>query len=133
MLVPAVVAASVSPVKNVPPLIDTVAEASVVLSTSLTVAPDDSVTAAACSVYDAVGATLLSTGALSTAVMLIVLLAGALLAVPLFTTQLTVRLASVPKSVGFWLLEEKVTDSSAVWYCATVAIPFSVSSPVAAL
>src|SRR5664279_2951248 len=132
MLVPAVVAASTSPDSN-PPVIDTVAEASVVLSTSLTVAPDDSVTAAACSVYDAVGATLLSTGALSTAVMLIVLVAGALLAVPLFTTQLMLRLVSAPKSVGFRLLEEKVTDSSAAWYCATVAVPFSVNTPVAAL
>src|SRR5271169_1906330 len=115
MLVPAVVAASVSPVKNVPPVIDTVAEASVVLSTSLTVAPDDSVTGAACSVYDAVGATLLSTGALSTAVMLIVLVAGALFSVPSFTTQLMLRLVSAPKLVGFWLLEEYWTSSSNVW------------------
>src|ERR1019366_4139314 len=105
MRVPAVVAASTSPDSN-PPVIDTVAEASVVLSTSLTVAPDDSVTAAACSVYDAVGATLLSTGALSTAVMLIV---------PSFTTQLMLRLVSAPKLVGFWLLEEYVTLSRTAW------------------
>src|SRR5271169_3067834 len=115
MLVPAVVAASVSPVKNVPPLIDTVAEASVVLSTSLTVAPDDSVTAAPCSVYDAVAATLAMTGALSTAVMLIVLVAGVLFSVPSFTTQLMLRLVSAPKLVGFWLLEEYVTLSRTAW------------------
>src|SRR5664279_322539 len=114
MLVPAVVAASTSPDSN-PPVIDTVAEASVVLSTSLTFAPDDSVTAAACSVYDAVGATLLSTGALSTAVMLIVLVAGVLLSVPSFTTQLMLRLVSAPKLVGFWLLEEYVTLSRTAW------------------
>ena len=46
MLVPAVVAASTSPVKK-PLLIDTDAKASVWLSTSLTVAAGDSVTGAA--------------------------------------------------------------------------------------
>ena len=59
--------------------------------------------------------TLAMTGALSTAVMLIVLVAGVLFSVPSFTTQLMLRLVSAPKLVGFWLLEEYVTLSSTAW------------------
>ena len=47
MLVPVVVAASVSPVKSVPLLIDTDPETRLALSGSLTVVPDDNVVAAA--------------------------------------------------------------------------------------
>jgi Kef-type K+ transport system membrane component KefB len=59
--------------------------------------------------------TLAMTGALSTAVMLIVLVAGVLLSVPSFTTQLMLRLVSAPKLVGFWLLEEYLTLSRTAW------------------
>ena len=96
-------------------MIDTVAEASVVLSTSLTVAPDDSVTAAACSVYDAVGATLLSVGALLIAVMLIVLVGQGAVQRAVVHHPAELRLGSAPKLVGFWLLEEYVTLSSTAW------------------
>src|SRR6266571_1736190 len=115
MPVPVTLAASVSPVKNVPPLIDTVADASVVLLTSLTVSHDDSVTAGLASVYDALAATLPSTGAWYTAVMLTVVVAVVLFKVPSFTTQLMLRLLSAPKLVGFWLLDEYVTLSSTCW------------------
>jgi len=47
MLVPVVTAASVSPVRNVPLLIDTVPETRLALSGSLTVVPDDNVVAVA--------------------------------------------------------------------------------------
>ena len=53
------------------------------------------------------------TGASLTAVMLIVVVARLLLCGPSLTTQLMVRLVSVPKLVGLWLLEENVIDSSA--------------------
>src|SRR4051812_47166226 len=115
MLVPATFAASVSPAKNVPPVIDTVADESVVLSASLTVSPDDSVTAGLAAAYDALAATLPSTGAWSVAVMLTVVVAVVLLTVPSFATQLIVRVLSAPKLVGFWLLDEYVTLSSTCW------------------
>src|SRR4051794_35884836 len=115
MLVPATLAASVSPLKNVAPVIDTVADARDELSTSLTVRADDSVTAAPPSVYDALAATLPSTGAWSAAVMLTVVVAVVLLSVPSFATQLMVRVVSAPKLVGFWLLDEYDTLSSACW------------------
>src|SRR5437879_904002 len=112
MLVPVTFAPSVSPTKNVPPVIDTVADVSVALSASLTVSPDDSVTAGPASVYDALAATLPSTGAWSVAVMLTVVVAVVLLTVPSFATQLIVRVVSAPKLLGFWLLDEYATLSS---------------------
>src|SRR4051794_34091970 len=105
MAVPVTFAASVSPMKNVPPVIDTVADESAVLSTSLTVRPDDSVTGGLAVGYDALAATLPNTGAWSVAVMLTVVVAVVLFRVPSLNTQLIVRLVSVPKLVGFWLLD----------------------------
>src|SRR5262249_61409474 len=92
--------ASTSPVKK-PLLIDTVAEARVWLSTSLTVAIGDSVTGAAFSGDRTRAAKVLSTGALSTAVMLSVVVGIVLLlSVPSLTIHEIVGLVSVPKLVG---------------------------------
>ena len=102
----------VSPARK-PPAIETVAETSVALSASLTVNAGDSVTAGPACAKIAPAATLLITGASLTAVMLIVVVARVLLSVPSLTAQLMLRLLSVPKLVGLWLLEENVTDSSA--------------------
>src|SRR5262249_48948759 len=105
MLVPATFAASTSPVKR-PLLIDTVAEASVWLSTSLTVAADASVTGAPFSGKEALAGTLLSTGASSDATMLSVVVGiTLLLSMPSLTTHEIVRLVWVPKLVGLSLVE----------------------------
>src|SRR3984893_19425237 len=109
MLVPATLAASTSPAKK-PLLIDTVADLRVWLSTSLTVAADDSVTGvfragSGSATKDAAGATLLSTGAASCAAMVSVVGAVALLSVPSLTTPEIIRVGSVPKLAGLGLCE----------------------------
>src|SRR5258705_272936 len=113
MLVPAVAAASTSPA-NAPPVMATVALASLGLSGSLTDAAPDSVTGPAFSVND------LSTvpdkiGASLSAVMAIVVVVtpAPLLALPSLRVQVTVRVALEPKFVGLWLAVAKVTLSSA--------------------
>ena len=84
------------------------------MSASLTTVPDDNVVAAPCSVYDALAATLLRTGAASTAVIATVVVCAALDSVPSLTTQLMVRLVSAPKFVGL-LLDPYVTLSRTDW------------------
>ena len=64
---------------------------------SLTVAAGDKVVGEPSAAYEADAATLLSVGALSTAVILTVVVCVALLSVPSLTTHETVRLASAPK------------------------------------
>src|SRR5437763_92191 len=105
MLVSAALAASTAPVKR-PLLIDTVADWRVWSSTSLTVAAGDSVSGAAFSLQEALAAKLLSTGALSAATMLrVVVWVVVLLSVPSLITHGIVRLVSVPKVVGLSLVE----------------------------
>src|SRR5262249_29853547 len=97
--------ASTSPVRK-PLLIDTIVDCMVRLSTSLTVAADNSGTGGP---FWAKGDALASTertGALSTAVMLSVVVGIVLLlSVPSLTIHEIVRLVSVPKLVGLSLLE----------------------------
>src|SRR5262245_64162599 len=84
---------------DLPLLIDTFADCRNWLSTSLTVAPNDSVTAGPFSVYEALAATLLSTGASSTAAMVsVVVWIVVLLSVPSLTTLEIVRLGSVQQA-----------------------------------
>src|ERR1700730_16823687 len=110
MLVPATLADSTSPVRK-PLLIDTFADCWVWLSTSLTVKADDSVTGVldagllSRAVEDAVAATWPSAGAASCAVMVSVVVCGALLSVPSLTTHEIVRLVSAPKLVALLLVE----------------------------
>ena len=66
----------------------------------------DNVVGGPSAAYEADAATLLSAGALSTAVILTVVVCVALLSVPSLTTHEIVRLRSAPKLVGFWLLDE---------------------------
>src|SRR5215471_2097278 len=116
MLVPVVLAASTSPSPtNVPLPIDTVALATLTSSGSLTTNVLDSVVGPACSsVYCAVVAPLANVGASLTLVMLMVDVAVPMLLPPPLsstTVQVTVRLGSEPKSVGF-SPAEKVTSSN---------------------
>src|SRR5215472_10498230 len=97
--------ASTSPVRK-PLLIDTIADCMVWLSTSLTVAADNSGTGGPFWVKGEAVATPASTGALSTAVRLRVVVGIVLLlGVPSLTIHEIVRLVSVPKLVGLVLLE----------------------------
>src|SRR5580658_8239350 len=116
MLVPVVVAASASPSPaKVLPVTETVALARVVLPVSETVTFDDSVTAAPSSVKAALVATFESVGGLLTAVMLTVVVVGVLRlrdGTPSLSTQVTVRVASDPKSVGLLLVDLKAIVSS---------------------
>ncbi len=100
---------------------------------ALPCAPDASVETRVMAIAGSVPA---MTGASLTAVKAIVVV-GALLAwlaaSPSSTTQLMVRVALVPKTSGLSLVEEKVTERSAAWYWAIVAVPVSVSTWVAAL
>ena len=112
--------ASTSSADCKPPVICTVAEASVALSASATVAPLSITTAVEApsplaSVHAVVPAVSVTTGGVSTAVILTVVVAGVLFTVPSLTTQLMVRLLSLPKLVGLWLLEANVTLSSTAW------------------
>src|SRR5260370_26658 len=103
--------ASTSPVRK-PLLIETFAEASVRLSTSLTVAADNSVTGVpdagllSTAVWGVPAATVLSPGAASCAVMVSVVVCVVLGSVPSLTTHVIVRLVSLPKLVGLVLVEE---------------------------
>ncbi len=76
------------------------------------------------------------TGASLTAVMKTVVV-GALLAWladwPSSTVQVTVRVVLAPEASGVSPVFEKVTERSAAWYWATVAVPVSVSTWVPAL
>src|SRR5215212_1443233 len=92
-MAPAPVALSTSSVELKLVVMATVAPVRFVLSGSVTVIAEESVTGAASSVYEAVGATVSAGGSL-TGVMLIVELAGVELSVPSVTTQTTVRLAA---------------------------------------
>src|SRR2546423_385632 len=115
MAVLAVLAASTSPAKA-PPVIATVALASVMPSGSLTDAVGARVTAAPFSVKDTLPAPA-SVGASLIAVtpMVVVAVAMVLLALPSLIVQVTVRVGLEPKFVGLWLGVTKVTLSRAAW------------------
>ena len=116
MLVLVVVAPSTSPSPaNVPPVIFTVALASVALSMSETVMAGD--TAVVLPWVKAIeGATLLSVGGMCA--MSTVVVTGALellLPLPSLTTQLMVRVELAPWLFGSVGSDAKVTSSSRVW------------------
>ena len=100
MLVPAVDAASTSASpENVPPVIETVALASVRLSGSVTETAPDSVTAPPSSVKWTLEATLASVGASLTATTLTVVVANELRLfdpLPSLSSQVTVRVGFAP-------------------------------------
>ena len=75
---------------------------------------EESATAEPCSVK-ATGAPGVTTGASLSAVMLTVLVAGALSKAPSLAVQVIVRLVLLPKSSGLSLVEEKVIERSAAW------------------
>ena len=118
MLVPVVLAASMSwSLAKVPPVIETVALASVRLSGSVTATAPASVTAPAASVNCWLVATLPSVGGwlrLVTETVVVTAVLRLLEAPPSLSTQVTVRVGSEPKSVGFWPALN-VTVSSTPW------------------